>query len=235
MKTIALTKETQSVLKNFCTINSSILVREGSTLKTISVGENMIAKYDCSEKFPQTFGIYDLSQFLLGSELFGPDLKLNFEDEKYVTLSGSGKRCKYFFSDPEITIKSAPERDVKFPGGDLSFTMTIDSLRSLSKASSIYNLPDLKFSSKDNVITMELCDRENDTTNVYSEVMEGETTGDFDGLYIKVDNLRLHSYSGEMNAVDPTGPLYDVKISSKLISEWKHRNVPLTYYIALEP
>ena len=42
---VLLKKETQEILKNFATINSSILFRKGSTIKTISVGENAVAEY----------------------------------------------------------------------------------------------------------------------------------------------------------------------------------------------
>ena len=38
MSQLSLTPETISVLKNFSTINGSIMIREGNVLKTISVG-----------------------------------------------------------------------------------------------------------------------------------------------------------------------------------------------------
>ena len=70
MSQLTLTPQTSSVLKNFSTINSSIMIREGNVLKTISVGENMIAQYTSPETFPRTCGIYDLSQFLMGCLLY---------------------------------------------------------------------------------------------------------------------------------------------------------------------
>ena len=62
--------DTHQILKNFATINSSIMINAGNVLKTISVGENSIAEFKCEESFPQTFGIYDLSEFLTGMSLF---------------------------------------------------------------------------------------------------------------------------------------------------------------------
>ena len=70
MNKVTLSQETKAVLENYATINGSILIREGSQLKTINVGENLISQYDCTEMFPQTFAIYDLNQFLLGLSLF---------------------------------------------------------------------------------------------------------------------------------------------------------------------
>lgn len=231
MTQLTLSPKTQLILKNFSNINSSILVREGNQLKTISVGENMIAQYDCDEEFPQTFGIYDLPQFLGGISLFGDKPDLIFDNQDYVTISGSGRKCKYFFSDPEITIKSAPDREVKFPGSDISFVITAGSFRALLNASLVYRLPDLKVSSSGSIITLSLCDKENDTTNSYEQEVSGTTTGDYTDLFIKVESLRLYN---EKNLPEDH-PLYEVSISSKLISKWKHLDHPLTYYIALEP
>jgi hypothetical protein len=221
MSKVILSNQTLQVLKNYSTINSSILIREGNELKTISVGENAIAQYTCEETFPQTFGIYDLNQFLSGLSLF-ENPTLEFDNANYVSIRGRGRAAKYYFSDPEITLKSAPERQVKFPGADIEFNLTQEDLSGLQKAAAVYSLPDLVFSSRDGEITLNLRDSENDTSNDYSQSVVGESTGDYD-LTIKVENIRLHP--GD----------YSVKISKKLISEWKHQHLDLTYYIALEP
>jgi len=222
MSQFTLTPQTTSVLKNFSTINGSIMIREGNVLKTISVGENMIAQYTSPEMFPKTCGIYDLSQFLLGLSLF-QDPGLTFDNDEYVTIRGGRRSAKYYFSDPEITLKSAPERDVKFPGADMEFSLSAEELVQLQKASLVYNLQDLSFISKDDgTISLNICDKENDTTNAYTQEVQGTTTGEYQ-LFLKVENLKL--YPGD----------YNVRISSKLITEWKHQQLDLVYYIALEP
>ena len=222
MSQFTLTPQTTSVLKNFSTINSSIMIREGNVLKTISVGENMIAQYTSPEVFPKTCGIYDLSQFLMGLSLF-QDPGLNFDNDEYVTIRGGRRSAKYYFSDPEITLKSAPERDVKFPGADMEFSLSAEDLVQLQKASGVYGLEDLSFvSSEDGTITLNLCDRENDTANAYTQEIQGVATGAYE-LFLKVENLKL--FPGD----------YNVKISSKLITEWRHATLDLVYYIALEP
>ena len=231
MTQLKLSLNTLRVLKNFSEINGSILVREGSRLKTISVGENMIAQYDCEEEFPITFGIYDLRQFITGLDLF-PDPTLEFKNNDYVIINGGGRKTKFFFSDPEITIKAAPDRDVNFPESDLSFGLSVGTLLTLKRASMVYGLPDLKITSLDGVITLSLCDRENDTTNTFEEIVPGDSTGDYE-FFIKVENLRLAV--GEKSSSTDNTKLYDVKISSKMISQWTNVTSPLTYYIALEP
>jgi hypothetical protein len=222
MSNVTISQQTMMVLKNFSTINGSILIREGNVLKTISVGENLIAQYTCAENFPLTFGVYDLSQFLMGLGLFDNPV-LKFDSKDYVTISGGNRTAKYYFSDPEITLKTAPERDVKFPESDIEFTLTADDIQQLQKASGVYNLVDLSFvSTEDGQITLKLCNKEDDTTNVFTQEVVGTATGSHE-LFLKVENLRL--LQGD----------YNVKLSSKMITEWKHQQLDLVYYIALEP
>ena len=219
--TVTLSRTTLDVLKNYATINSSIVFRKGSTLRTISNAENILSKFTSEEVFPVDFAIYDLSQFLSGISLFD-NPKLDFASDDFVRIGSSGRSVKYYFSDPEITLKSAPEKNVNFPGSDIQFNLTAEDLVSLQKASAVYSLPDLSFQSKDGKIRIVLSDKENDTSNTYKQDISGECTGDY-SLDIKIENIRL--LPGD----------YNVKVSKNLISEWNNITLDLTYFIALEP
>jgi len=221
MSKVTLSKKTLDVLKNFSTINSSIVFRQGSTVRTVSNAENILAKFTGEEVFPVDFAIYDLSQFLSGITLFS-NPQLEFANENFVSIRGNGRSAKYYFSDPEITLKSAPEKNVKFPGADIQFNITGDELMSLQKASSVYGLPDLTFDTTGNSIKLILRDKENDTSNTYEQSTSGDFTGEY-SLDVKIENIRL--LPGD----------YNVKISKHLISEWTNQTLDLTYYIALEP
>jgi len=58
-----LSDKTLNLLKNFSSINQSILFKEGNTLRTISVMKNILAEAKITEDFTKDFGIYDLNQF----------------------------------------------------------------------------------------------------------------------------------------------------------------------------
>tara|TARA_B100000925_G_scaffold184716_1_gene139557 strand:+ start:879 stop:1550 length:672 start_codon:yes stop_codon:yes gene_type:complete len=223
MSKVTLSKNTLDVLKNFSTINSSIVFRQGSTVRTISNAENILAKYTGEELFPTDFAIYDLSQFLGGISLFN-DPQLEFTSNDFVSIRGGRTSAKYYFSDPEITLKSAPEKNVQFPGADLQFNLTSDDLTALQKASAVYGLPDLTFQSEEGLDTIKLIlrDKENDTSNTYDLTVAGCSTGTY-SLDVKIDNLRV--LPGD----------YSIKVSKALISEWTSSDYDLTYYIALEP
>ena len=59
-----ISKQTFEILKNFSEINSSILIKPGQKLETISEMKNILAKADVPEDFQTEFGIYDLTEFL---------------------------------------------------------------------------------------------------------------------------------------------------------------------------
>ncbi len=223
MTAVTLSKTTLSILKNFATINTSIVVKTGNVLKTISNAENILASAKVEETFPIDFAIYDLNQFIAGLLLFD-DPVLHFDNPNYVTIKdqGQGRRVKYYFSDPEITMKAAPDRDIKFPGGNIDFTVTEEQINALSKAAAVYGLPDFTVSGEDKTVILKVRDKEDETSNSYDQVVQGSTDGDY-ALDFKVENLRL--FQGD----------YSVSVSSKLISKWNHSDLDLTYYIALEP
>ena len=223
MSKVILSKKTLDVLKNFSTINSSIVFRQGSTVRTISNAENILAKFTGEEVFPSDFAIYDLSQFLSGISLFN-DPQLEFTSNDFVSIRGGRTSAKYYFSDPEITLKSAPEKNVNFPGADIQFNLSGEDLIALQKASAVYSLPDLTFFSDEgsNEIKLILRDKENDTSNTYDITVAGCTTGTY-SFDLKIENIRV--LPGD----------YTVKVSKHLLSEWTNVNLDLTYYIALEP
>ena len=74
-----LSDSTLTVLKNFAGINNSILVKEGSQLRTISVAKNILAEAEIPEDFPRDVAIYDLNQFLNGLSLH-QDPNLDFTE-----------------------------------------------------------------------------------------------------------------------------------------------------------
>jgi hypothetical protein len=67
-----------------------------------------------------------------------------------------------------------------------------------------------------------VCDKKNDTSNKFDIVVGENATTDYT-FYFKVENLKM--MSGD----------YDVAVSSKSISHFKHTKLPIEYWIALEP
>ena len=216
-----LSDKTLLILRNFSTINNSILVKKGNQLRTISVAKNILAEAQINEEFPRDFGIYELVQFLNGLDLH-QDPDLDFTEESYVSIREGKRRAKYFYADPQVII-SPPEKEITLPSEDVSFVLQNDVLQKLMKAAGIYQLPDLSVIGGAGVIKLVVRDKKNDTSNEYSVVV-GETDKEFT-FNFKVENIKTIQ-------VD-----YDVVISSKLLSRFHFKNdqMDLTYFIALEP
>ena len=214
-----LSDNTLSLLKNFSTINQSILFKQGSKLRTISVMKNILAEATISEEIPTDFGIYDLSQFLNGLSLHQSP-ELDFENEGHVVIKEGRMRSKYFFADPNVII-TPPEKAIDLPSEDVSFELRTEQLDKLLKAAGIYQLPDLAVVGGEGVVKIVVRDKKNDTSNEFAVVV-GETDKQF-SFNFKVENIKILPGT------------YDVIVSQKLLSRFVSKNHDLTYYIALEP
>ena len=214
-----LSDNTISILKNFASINQSILVKEGSKLRTISVMQNILAEAEVSEEFPKDFAIYDLNQFLNGISLH-QDPDLDFSNDSHLIIREGKRKVKYFFADPEVII-APPEKKIDLPSEDVSFQLDHSQLDKLLKAASVYQLPDLSAIGANGVISLVVRDKKNDTSNEYSIVV-GETDSEF-AFNFKVENIKI---------IPGT---YNVVISQKCISKFTNEKYNLDYFIALEP
>ena len=214
-----LSDKTISVLKNFSSINQSILFKEGSKLRTISVMKNILAEATVSEDFSKDFGIYDLNQFLNGLSLHSSP-ELDFANDGYVVIREGRSRSKYFFADPNVIV-TPPDKAITLPSEDVCFELSTDQLDKLLKAAAVYQLPDISAVGEAGVIKLVVRDKKNDTSNNH-EIVVGETDAEF-VFNFKVENIKVLPGT------------YEVVVSQKLLSRFTSKNHDLTYYIALEP
>ena len=218
-KTMKLSDKTLTLLKNFSSINQSILFREGNCLRTISVMKNILAEATIEEELPKDFGIYDLNQFLNGLNLH-QNAELDFQNDGYVVIKEGKSRSKYFFADPNVIV-TPPEKDIVLPSEDVCFLLDTKELDKLLKAAAVYQLPDLSVVGEAGVVKLVVRDKKNDTSNDFS-VIVGETDEVF-SFNFKVENIKILPGS------------YEVVISRKLLSRFKNTGFNVTYHIAMEP
>ncbi len=214
-----LSDKTLTLLKNFSTINQSILFKQGSSLRTISVMKNILAEATIDENLPKDFGIYDLNQFLNGLGLHNSP-ELDFHDDSYVVIKEGRMRSKYFFADPNVIV-TPPDKEINLPSEEVSFELSTSQLDKLLKAAAIYQLPDLSVVGGEGVVKVLVRDKKNDTSNDFS-IIVGETESTF-SFNFKVENIKILPGT------------YRVDVSEKLLSRFTCENYALKYYIALEP
>ena len=218
-KKMKLSEKTLNILKNFSSINQSILVKQGNKLRTISVAKNILAEAEIKEEFPRDFAIYDLNQFLNGLSLH-QDPEMDFSPDSYLSIREGKRRVKYFYADPNVII-SPPEKSIQLPSQDVCFQLDSVTLEKLLKAAAVYQLPDLCAVGEGGVVKLVVRDKKNDTSNEFAIVV-GETDKEF-AFNFKVENIKIIPGA------------YDVIVSCKFLSQFTNSNHDLKYYIALEP
>ena len=214
-----ISKSTIEVLKNFCSINKSIVIKPGNQVSTLSINKNILAIADVEESFDSQISIYDLGVFLGGLSLFDSP-KIDTTQSNYVTVSDQrGKsKTRFFYADPDVIVQP-PEKEIQIPSSDVKFRLEAGVLQQLQRAASVYQLPDLCLFSDDGVMNLCVTDKKNDTSNSYS-VEVGESEEEFCYCF-KVENLKL--LAGD----------YNVTISKQNVALFQGDGIK--YFIALEP
>lgn len=210
-----LSEQTVSILKNFASINQSILLREGNVLRTISPQKNVMAKAVVQETFPVEAAIYDVNR-LLGTVSLFKNPELDFL-ENHIAIADGKNSVKYVYASPSIII-SAPNKDINFPSADVEFVVTEEQMTSVLKAASVVGVPDVSFVGDGSKLVMKAHDLQNHSSNEYA-IEIGETESVFQVNY-KVDIFKLIPGN------------YNVEISKKLIS--KFTGDVAEYFLACE-
>ena len=215
-----LTDNTLSVLKNFSGINQNLLIKEGNQIKTISEAKNILASATVTESFPQSFGIYDLNEFIGVIGLVN-DPSLKFGEESVTVSDASGRsKVQYFFS-PEETL-TTPQKDINMPDAEVKFTLDSDTLNKIKRAASTLGHDEMSVSVRDGVLTLSVVENQNSTSNAFSIDVDGEFSNESFNFIMSIANLKI--IPGD----------YAVEMSSKFISRFTHKEMNVQYWIALE-
>ena len=217
-----LSEHTVDVLKNFASINQNLVIKEGSTLTTMSAMKNIVAKAEVEESFDKEVAIYDLNEFLASISLFANPV-LEF-DEGFVTIreeNNPKNSLKYFYSDPSVV--TSPNKTITMPSKEVSFKLNGENLNKLKRAAGVIQAPDLVLEKKNTDVFLTVKDKKNDTANTFSIDVDTVEDGSDFKFFFKVENLKV--MDGD----------YDVDISSKNISHLASSNKDVEYWVALEP
>lgn len=211
-----LSESTVSILKNFNSINPSLLVRPGNQITTMSPQRSIIAKATVAEDFPQQFAIYELSKFLGVLSLF-KDPEIDF-GQKSMKIQTGKHATTYTYADANMIV-APPEKEITFPGADIEFSITTEDLQKVVRATGILQVPDIVVSGYNGTIEITATNSKNPTTDVYS-IEVGETTNTF-LMVFKAENI-----------IKLIPKDYNVRISSKGISQFNTEG--LMYFVANE-
>lgn len=215
---------TLNALKNFATINTSLVFRENGHLRTINEESGGFrAEFQSLVKFPYDFGVYDLPQFLKAMTLVSrgskpTDVVLDFSEQgSHCFLKCGRNKIRYVFSPVDLLV--SPKKDVKPPKGDIQLLLTNDDINNIRSMSSFINAKKVFFTPHDDTsIKIEIYDDEDRSGNRSETIVEG--TSDLDHFHVGLDVDYL-----KMLADD-----YQLSISSKKVTHWKGVKHGLVYY-----
>ena len=218
---IQLSKASIDLLRNFSTINKSILIEPGKMLQTMSVNKNIIAMGQIGERIPEQMSIYDLPLFLGALSLFKKPW-LHFPDNKKVIIYDEDTKGKtvFYYSDPEIIVRP-PDFNPNLPQVEIMFDLPQTDTQQLLQAAKVYGVEDLCINGYANEYSICVRDKKNNTSNSF-DITVGETESEF-AFNFKVENIKILPGA------------YDITCSQKNISKFNHKTLDLVYFIALEP
>lgn len=206
---------TIQVLRNFATINPSIIFNAGVELKTMSVSKTVVAKATIDTVIDKTFAIYDLSQFLAAISMFDdPELALA---DTSVRITSGAERMSYTFSEPSL-ILGPPEKQIVLPSTEITFDLREAVLVRTMKALSVIGCPEIAVTGDGKKIYLEALDSRKPGNSSY-KVEIGETSSDFQMIF-KSDNILMLPSD------------YRVSISAKGLAHFQGTDVE--YFVAVE-
>jgi hypothetical protein len=214
-----LNERTLSVLKNFASINSGVVIRKGNVQKTMSPEQTILAEAHLEDDFPETFGIYDLNQFL-GNVTTLSNPALEFSNES-VVMSDGDLSMNYYSCSTNLIITPPEGKDLVMKDADVTFDITYATLQKLLKLASMNNLPNISVIGKNGELRLQTHEIKNDTSN-FASIKISDYTGSDLNVSFKTENLKLIPDD------------YQVQIKVGGFSCWENKNKTLKFFIAME-
>ena len=214
-----LSENTLAILKNFSSINSGVVLQKGNVQKTISPEQTILVEAHLEDDMPETFGIYDLNQFLGNvTTLKSPELKFSSES---VVMDDGDMQLNYYSCSPSLIISPPQGRDLVLKNVDVSFALSNNTLTKLLRLAAMNNLTHLTVIGKNGELRLQTHEKANDTSNFASTKIDDYTGKDF-VVSFKTENLRLIPDN------------YNVEIAIGGFAKFVNTSGKLTYFIALE-
>jgi hypothetical protein len=219
MKTVTFSKNTLSILKNFSSLNSNLLVKPGNVIKTITPSKNGMAVATVDETFDTEFGIWDLNKFLGVISLFNTP-NFSFGEKSVKIQNGGTSVVNYYYSEPRLL--TVPTKDVNMPAVNVGINLSEKQFSELQKAASVMQLPDLSFTVDDTDIVAMVSDLSDPTTNTYKVVVDENWNGPNFMFNFKMENIKI--LPGD----------YQVNFAKNIVGEFVNKNISLKYWFAME-
>lgn len=217
-----ISKGTFDILKLMAGVNSNIIIKEGSVIRTMDEDKTVFLEYHSEDVFDKQVSIYNLNEFLNVISAFDkPELELH---DSFCYVVQGNQKTKYIYANPSML--NAATRSLKLPSEDVTFHLSAEQISRIMKMAGVLGFDDITFIGKDGKISVVLEDKESKDerreSNTFTIELEDTTNVDFNCTF-KKDKLKL-----------PNGNSYKVTFSNKLMSKWKSNEIDFAAYITME-
>lgn len=182
-----ISQNTLDVLKNFSSINTNFMVRQGNVLATKATAGTVFARATVAEDFPREFGIYDLNSFLaLVSLMDDTDIVFN---EDSLTIGNDDGEFHYYYADTNIIV--APPAGQSIPVDDVVFNFKLSrkQLDMILRAAAITSAPAVSIVSEEGKVRLVVGDPETPNSNAF-RLTVGECDRNFTAQ-MKCEQLKM--------------------------------------------
>lgn len=207
---------TLTILKNFSTFNSGIVLNQGKMQKTMSPDKKLLAEVELEDEIPNQFAIYDLNQFL-GNVSALPDLTFK-KDE--VVMSDGEVTMAYKACSPEVVI-SPPDKKLTIENPDAVFDLSQTTVSKLIRLAAMNSLPNISVIGKDGKVIVQVHERKNDKSNHAETVIDEHSGPDFNATF-EAEKLKMIPDD------------YLVEVKNNAFAKFTSKNRKLVYFVALE-
>jgi hypothetical protein len=212
--------DTVTILKNFSTINQSLLFKEGNVLRTISPLKTVYVEAVVSEDFPKTCALYDLNKFLAKISLYKQPV-LNFDEDKVFILTEDSRRKDYIKYASVKVITTPPDKGIDLGQVAVSFDLSEEDLDWMRKSAGISGSPNFVFESDGENVWFVASDVKDDAADV-SRIQIGKGNDSVFKVVLKVENFKMIAGS------------YNVSVSKKGVALFSNIKLNIKYYVAIE-
>lgn len=184
-----------SILKNYVSINPSMIFNPGNILSIRSKNKTILSRAKTELDIPKKFIIHDMSRFISTISLMN-DPELIIEDKWCIITSSNPQtnkksKVKYLFADLSLenTYSPVPDKQIILPSDTVELSLSKEDFIQLNKVMDTLSLPEIAIFGEDGKLSVQAIDSANTVQDVY-EIEIGETNCNF-GAVLKKESLKL--------------------------------------------
>lgn len=183
-----LDEKTVEILRNFQSINPSIILEEGDIIRTMTPTKTIFAQAKIDQEITTESAVYDLSKFL-GLLTLNKEPEIDFDNEDHITIKGDKNTIKFRKANPTLIAAPPKGKSIKMKSKDVVFNLPYDIVKDVIKAMSIMGFAEIIFAGKDGKLSIMTTVSGRDDADYYSAEI-GETDKNF-VVIVDADKFKL--------------------------------------------